>query len=169
MARKTTIQHLRTTRAALDAKASASELVQGEIYLITDEDLLAIGLSASTYQTYVKSTDPRLSDQRTPTDDSVTTAKLAASGKAVVAMSGLDVDFDAGLIFTKTLTAAGTITFSNLQIGVRYLLITASGFAVSAPTWINPKGEYNTTDINLIKLIITNATPGSEKGMAYIN
>lgn len=114
-------------------------------------------------------TDPRLSDQRTPTDDSVTTAKLAASGKAVVAMSGFDVDFDAGLIFTKTLTAAGTLTFSNLQTGVKYMIIHPGGFGISAPAWLEIRGTYDISGINLITFLITNATPGSEEGVANIN
>lgn len=44
----------RGTRAQLNTAAAASGLNQGEIYLITDEDKIAIGLSANTYQTYVK-------------------------------------------------------------------------------------------------------------------
>lgn len=42
------------TRAQLNAAASASQLRQGEPYLITDEGRIALGLSASTYQAYSK-------------------------------------------------------------------------------------------------------------------
>lgn len=115
-------------------------------------------------------TDPRLSDQRTPTDDSVTTAKLVNSMKAVVAMTGLDVDFSAGLIFTKNLSANSTLTFSNLQVGVRHLVITANGYALAAPTWINitnpPAALKNTYSV---VLTITKATAGSESGIAVLN
>jgi len=44
----------RGTRSQLNTAAAASGLNQGEIYLITDEDKIAIGLSSNTYQTYVK-------------------------------------------------------------------------------------------------------------------
>ena len=54
MARLQTIKFLRTTRAALDAQASGAGLLEGEPYLITDEDLLAVGLTTSTYAEFVK-------------------------------------------------------------------------------------------------------------------
>jgi hypothetical protein len=54
MARQHTIQHIRTTRTALNDTATAEGLKQGEIYLITDEDRLAVGLSTTTYETYAK-------------------------------------------------------------------------------------------------------------------
>ena len=49
-----TVLHKRGTRTQLDAAATAGNLHAGEIYLITDEDRLAIGLSTTTYQTYAK-------------------------------------------------------------------------------------------------------------------
>ncbi len=50
----TDVQHKRGTRAALDALAGSNELLAGQIYLITDENRLAVALTASTYETYVK-------------------------------------------------------------------------------------------------------------------
>lgn len=47
-----TIKIKRGTRTQLNAAASASGLVQGEPYLITDENRLAIGLTVSTYAEY---------------------------------------------------------------------------------------------------------------------
>jgi hypothetical protein len=55
MARNLAIQHIRTTRANLDSQAGSSNLNAGEIYLITDENRLAVGLSATTYQALPKS------------------------------------------------------------------------------------------------------------------
>jgi hypothetical protein len=52
-----TIKAKRGTRAQINSAASANGLVQGEIYLITDEDRFAIGLSASTYETYAKESE----------------------------------------------------------------------------------------------------------------
>ena len=47
----------RGTRAQLDAAAAALGLNTGEQYLITDEDRIAVGLSASTYQDYALSSE----------------------------------------------------------------------------------------------------------------
>ncbi|MCO5071152.1 MAG: pyocin knob domain-containing protein [Rhizobiaceae bacterium] len=49
MARANTIKFLRTTRANLEAQAAASGLIQGEPYLITDEERPAIGISTSAF------------------------------------------------------------------------------------------------------------------------
>lgn len=46
------IKAKRGTRSQIDAAASASGLLQGEIYLITDEGRFAIGLSATTYSAF---------------------------------------------------------------------------------------------------------------------
>lgn len=56
MARKNTIQFLRTTRAALNAQAGFSGLIVGEPYTITDENgRLAIAYSNSSYQDFALS------------------------------------------------------------------------------------------------------------------
>jgi len=52
-----TIKIKRATRDQLNSAASAGNLVQGEPYLITDEDRLAIGLSASSYEDYAKESE----------------------------------------------------------------------------------------------------------------
>lgn len=47
----------RGTRAQLNAAATANALNQGEPYLITNEGRIAVGLSASSYETYCKSSE----------------------------------------------------------------------------------------------------------------
>ena len=49
-----TIKAKRGTREQLNTAAGSSGLIQGEPYLITDEDRLAVGLSTSTYKGYAK-------------------------------------------------------------------------------------------------------------------
>lgn len=49
MARQNTIKVLRTTRANLDTQASANALIEGEIYLVTDEGRLAVGTGVGAY------------------------------------------------------------------------------------------------------------------------
>lgn len=49
MARNIPLQILRATRANLDAQASASGLLVGELYFITDESMLAVGTATNAY------------------------------------------------------------------------------------------------------------------------
>lgn len=51
------LQIKRGTRAQLNAAAGASQLKIGEPYLITDENRIAVGLSATTYETYAKESE----------------------------------------------------------------------------------------------------------------
>lgn len=48
------VQVKRGTRAQLDSAAGSSSLKAGEVYLITDENRLAVGLTVSTYQAFDK-------------------------------------------------------------------------------------------------------------------
>ena len=43
------VQHKRGVRADLDARATANQLLEGELYLLTDEQRLAIATSVSAY------------------------------------------------------------------------------------------------------------------------
>jgi hypothetical protein len=54
MALSNRFQCPRGTRAALDTLAGASGLKAGEIYLITDENRIAVGITTNTYQTLEK-------------------------------------------------------------------------------------------------------------------
>lgn len=53
MARNLTIQHIRTTRANLETQKTANNLKTGELYLITDENRLAIGTDVNTYIEFI--------------------------------------------------------------------------------------------------------------------
>lgn len=57
MARSATIKVLRTTRAALVAKAAVNQLIQGEPYFITDEDRFAVGASSNGYRAVANELD----------------------------------------------------------------------------------------------------------------
>ena len=48
------IQHKRGTRAALDALAASNGLKPWQIYAISDENRIALALTTSTYQTFLK-------------------------------------------------------------------------------------------------------------------
>ena len=51
------VQIKRGTRAQVNAAAAASGLKAGEPYLITDENRIALGLSATTYEAYAKQSE----------------------------------------------------------------------------------------------------------------
>ncbi|KQN28122.1 hypothetical protein ASF00_09440 [Sphingomonas sp. Leaf34] len=54
MGRNSTIRFIRTTRANLNAQATALALLAGEPYFITDENRYAVGTGTSSYQTFAK-------------------------------------------------------------------------------------------------------------------
>lgn len=49
MARQIPLQIIRTTRANLNTQRDASGLLQGELYLVTDESALAVGTATNAY------------------------------------------------------------------------------------------------------------------------
>ncbi len=51
------VQHLRGTRAALDALAGTSDLLPGQIYVLTDGRRIAVALTTSTYETFVRESE----------------------------------------------------------------------------------------------------------------
>jgi len=57
VAREQPIKILRTTRANLNAQAGSAGLLAGELYLITDENRIAVGLTTSTYAEAAKTVD----------------------------------------------------------------------------------------------------------------
>lgn len=64
------VRHKRGTRALVDASASASSLRAGEIYLITDQDRLTVGTSATAHKPVAKQSelDDRTAGFRTSSD-----------------------------------------------------------------------------------------------------
>ena len=91
------------------------------------------------------------------------TAALHAS------IAALDVDWDLGQVYTKTLTANSTLTFSKLFVGTKDLEITGN-YTLGLPSWLAIiDGEYIGTIPNLIQILVTNDQPGSESGWCTIN
>lgn len=103
-------------------------------------------------------------------DKTVTYPKLSSDLVGVVAMSTDNVDWSAGAIFTKTLTANTTLTFSNYQLDKNIFLEIDGNFSLNFPTnVILISGEYVGTTTNYITLHCTNAGSGSEEVWAIIN
>ena len=90
-------------------------------------------------------------------DDSVTYAKLGTEFTTSAALA-TNVDFATAQVFTKTLSGATTLTFSNTAIGmVKYLVITGD-HALTLPAGSTVAGTYDGTVSNLIQIVVTGAS-----------
>ena len=90
-------------------------------------------------------------------DDSITYAKLADEFTTISAMSADDVDFSTAQVFTKTLAANTTLTFSNVSTGMVKDLVITGNFTLTLPASVKiVAGEYDGTVSNLIQIISTN-------------
>ncbi len=77
-----------------------------------------------------------------------------------IEMTGNDIDFSAGQVFTKTLTSNSDITFSNYSVGqVKDFVVTGS-FSLSfiTGTVYITAGIYDGTVDNLVQIVCTDVT-----------
>jgi hypothetical protein len=87
--------------------------------------------------------------------DSVTYAKLANEFTATAGIGASDVDFSIAQVFSKTLTADTTFTFSNAQVGMVKDIILTGSFAPTFPAGTKVvAGTYNGAVSNLIQVIV---------------
>jgi len=113
-----TLKIKRATRAQLNTAASGSNLVQGEPYLITDENRIAVGLSATTYETYAKESEAaNIVTDTTPQLG----GDLDTNGKHVILSENSSLQVDPALSadgkytgITRTGTAGATLAFGDL-------------------------------------------------------
>ena len=89
-------------------------------------------------------------------DDSVTYAKLGTEFTTSAALS-TNVDFSTAQVFTKTLSGATTLTFSNTEIGMVKDLVITGDHALTLPAGSTVAGEYDGTVSNLIQIVVTGA------------
>ena len=89
--------------------------------------------------------------------DSVTYAKLGAEFTTTSALS-TNVDFSSAQVFTKTLSGATTLTFSNDDIGMVKDLVITGDFTLTLPAGSTVAGEYDGTVSNLIQIVVTGYT-----------
>ena len=89
-------------------------------------------------------------------DDSVTYAKLANEFTATAGIGASDVDFSIAQVFSKTLTADTTFTFSNAQVGMVKDLIITGSFVPTFPVGTKIiAGTYDGTVNNFIQVVVT--------------
>jgi hypothetical protein len=107
--------------------------------------------------TVCQGNDSRLSDNRTPTDSSVTEAKLAAAYKTMGAVSGTILDW-ANMGGTKTLSGDTTFTFSNLRKGA-YFFETTGDYSPTFPAGFNYAGGTRAaTGTTLYQIVCTDSS-----------
>lgn len=93
----------RGTRAQIVSAAGASGLVQGEPYLITDENRLAVGLTATTYQDFAKASEGKY--------ELVSTVNASAASS--VAFTGLASTYSHYILVSQNLYQS---TVTNLKM-----------------------------------------------------
>ena len=90
-------------------------------------------------------------------DDGVTYAKMGSEFTTAAVISASDVDFSSAQVFTKTLSGATTLTFSNVSTGMVKDLVITGDFTLSLPASVKTiTGTYDGTVSNLIQIVSTN-------------
>jgi hypothetical protein len=90
-------------------------------------------------------------------DDAISYAKLGSEFTTAAAIAASDVDFSTAQVFTKTLTGATTLTFSNVSTGMVKDLVITGNFTLTLPASTKiVAGEYDGTVSNLIQIVATN-------------
>ncbi len=103
--------------------------------------------------------DTRFTDNRTPTDGTVTPNKLDDEFKTIVALgAGVNLDWSVGQTFTKILSTAPTYTFSNLHVGVKFIETTGDYSPTFPSGFTYVGGERAATGTTLYQIVCTNAS-----------
>jgi len=90
-------------------------------------------------------------------DDAVSYAKLGAEFTTAAALSGTAVDWATAAVFTKTLSANTTLTFSNASTGMVIDLVITGNYTLTLPASVKEiTGTYDGTVGNLIQIVSTN-------------
>ena len=90
-------------------------------------------------------------------NDAVSYDKLGAEFTTSAALSASNVDFSSAQVFTKTLTANDTLTFSNVSTGMVKDLIITGNYTLTLPASVKViSGTYDGTVSNLIQIASTN-------------
>ena len=114
--------------------------------------------------TVCEGNDSRLSNSRTPSDASVSYAKIAADLTRKQAVSASDIDWNSGGIFTKAMSANTTFTFSNLKLNKTITIVLSGNYVVTLPTYCKRiSGTYDGATTNYIQLHCTDAGSGTEE------
>ena len=92
-------------------------------------------------------------------DDAISYAKLGAEFTTAAALSGTAVDWATAAVFTKTLSANTTLTFSNVSTGMVVDLVITGNYTLTLPASVKEiTGTYDGTVSNLIQVVSTNGS-----------
>lgn len=92
-------------------------------------------------------------------DDGVTYAKMGTEFTTAAVISASDVDFSSAAVFTKTLSADTTLTFSSVSTGMVKDLVITGDFTLTLPASVKTiTGTYDGTVSNLIQIVSTNGS-----------
>lgn len=92
-------------------------------------------------------------------DDIIDYANMGAEFTTAAVISASDVDFSSAAVFTKTLSANTTLTFSNVQTGMVKDLVITGNFTLALPASVKTiTGTYDGTVSNLIQIVSTNGS-----------
>ena len=92
-------------------------------------------------------------------DDSITYAKLGDEYTTSAAVAATDLDFSSAQVFTKTISANTTFTFSNAEIGmIKDFVLTGAG-ELTFPTGTKiAAGTYDGAVSNLLQILVVGAS-----------
>jgi len=158
-----------TSSTALAGDTSLLQLgTTSSTALAGDTALLALGTSSTTALvgdtrviTAQEITDISNNNSKTSLeDDAVDYDKLADEFTTSAAISALDVDFSSAAIFTKTLSATTTLTFSNVETGMVKTLVISGNQSLVLPSGVTIlNGAYSgTATKNVIQIVSTNGS-----------
>ena len=91
-------------------------------------------------------------------NDAVSYDKLGSEFTTAAAIAASDVNFSTAQVFTKTLSGATTLTFSNTAIGMVKDLVITGDFTLTLPAGSTVAGTYDGTVSNLIQVVVTGAS-----------
>jgi len=97
-------------------------------------------------------------------DNSIDYNKLSNSLKSKQAIVDFTINFSIASIFTKTLTAATELVFTNLQLNKVITVLIQGNFSLILPAFCKlVSGSYSGVSLNYISLHCTNADLGFEE------
>tara|TARA_S200002703_G_scaffold120772_1_gene106603 strand:+ start:247 stop:753 length:507 start_codon:yes stop_codon:yes gene_type:complete len=92
-------------------------------------------------------------------DDGVTYTQMGTEFTTAAVISASAVDFSSAAVFTKTLTAATTLTLSNVSTGMVKDLVITGDYTLTLPSSVKTiTGTYDGTVSNLIQIVSTNGS-----------
>ena len=100
---------------------------------------------------------------------SVTLGMLGASFKSIVALSGTEVNWANGQVFTKTLSGNTTLSFTGVETGMQINLVISGNYTLTLPTSVKELDGASTYDGSGEHLISIVSTNGSTEQFATIN